>query len=241
MSAEFDQKIHTTLADANLQLAIYTSTGRLKEGRIDVRCYRRAARLPGAAHPGQRHQEARHREPRLLPGRVRAQRRGARRQGGLLQGRHRGRRFRAGAGQRARRAPHREIQVHDHRGSGPQRAAGAPRPGIGGDRPGRIHPATGPREAVPHRGAGAAQDALRRGRDLQPEPARAQGNRAREADRHRPRACCARNFWPPISASAAPISWWPIRAPWCWWKTKATRASPPPRPRSTSPSPASRR
>ena len=27
MSAEFDQKIHTTLADANLQLAIYTATG----------------------------------------------------------------------------------------------------------------------------------------------------------------------------------------------------------------------
>ncbi|HEV2447624.1 MAG TPA: LutB/LldF family L-lactate oxidation iron-sulfur protein [Candidatus Sulfopaludibacter sp.] len=35
MSVEFDQKIHSTLADANLQLAIYTSTGRLKQGRID--------------------------------------------------------------------------------------------------------------------------------------------------------------------------------------------------------------
>ena len=35
MSVEFDQKIHTTLADANLQLAIYTSTGRLKQNRID--------------------------------------------------------------------------------------------------------------------------------------------------------------------------------------------------------------
>jgi L-lactate dehydrogenase complex protein LldF len=35
MSAEFDQKIHTTLADANLQLAIYTATGRLKEKRIE--------------------------------------------------------------------------------------------------------------------------------------------------------------------------------------------------------------
>src|SRR5215467_12585336 len=34
MSAEFDQKIHSTLADANLQLAIYTATGRLKEHRI---------------------------------------------------------------------------------------------------------------------------------------------------------------------------------------------------------------
>ena len=31
MSVEFDQKIHQTLADANLQLAIYTATGRLKE------------------------------------------------------------------------------------------------------------------------------------------------------------------------------------------------------------------
>jgi len=36
MSAEFDRKIHATLADANLQLAIYTSTGRLKEGRVNV-------------------------------------------------------------------------------------------------------------------------------------------------------------------------------------------------------------
>ncbi len=30
------EKIHTTLADANLQLAIYTATGRLKEKRIDA-------------------------------------------------------------------------------------------------------------------------------------------------------------------------------------------------------------
>src|SRR5690349_3922213 len=36
MSVEFDHKIHDTLADANLQLAIYTVTGRLKEKRIDV-------------------------------------------------------------------------------------------------------------------------------------------------------------------------------------------------------------
>jgi len=35
MSAEFDQKIHTTLSDANLQLAIYTATGRLKEKRVE--------------------------------------------------------------------------------------------------------------------------------------------------------------------------------------------------------------
>jgi len=35
MSVEFDQKIHSTLEDANLQLAIFTSTGRLKQGRID--------------------------------------------------------------------------------------------------------------------------------------------------------------------------------------------------------------
>src|SRR3954454_2202882 len=35
MSAEFDQKIHTTLADANLQLAVYTATGRLKDKRIE--------------------------------------------------------------------------------------------------------------------------------------------------------------------------------------------------------------
>ena len=36
MSIEFDLKIHDTLADANLQLAIYTATGRLKEKRIEV-------------------------------------------------------------------------------------------------------------------------------------------------------------------------------------------------------------
>ena len=30
------EKIHDTLADANLQLAIYTATGRLKEKRIEV-------------------------------------------------------------------------------------------------------------------------------------------------------------------------------------------------------------
>ena len=34
MSAEFDRKIHDTLADANLQLAIYKATGRLKDDRI---------------------------------------------------------------------------------------------------------------------------------------------------------------------------------------------------------------
>ncbi len=36
MSVEFDQKIHDTLANASLQLAIYTATGRLKEKRIEV-------------------------------------------------------------------------------------------------------------------------------------------------------------------------------------------------------------
>ena len=36
MSVEFDQKIHKTLADPKLQLAIYTATGRLKEHRINA-------------------------------------------------------------------------------------------------------------------------------------------------------------------------------------------------------------
>jgi L-lactate dehydrogenase complex protein LldF len=36
MSVEFDHKVHDTLVDANLQLAIYTATGRLKEKRIDA-------------------------------------------------------------------------------------------------------------------------------------------------------------------------------------------------------------
>ena len=36
MSVEFDRKIHTTLEDANLQLAIYTATGRLKQKRVEA-------------------------------------------------------------------------------------------------------------------------------------------------------------------------------------------------------------
>jgi len=36
MSAVFDKKIHQTLADANLQLAIYTATGRLKDKRTEI-------------------------------------------------------------------------------------------------------------------------------------------------------------------------------------------------------------
>ena len=36
MSGEFDRKIHNTLADANLQLAIYTATGRLKDKRTET-------------------------------------------------------------------------------------------------------------------------------------------------------------------------------------------------------------
>ena len=36
MSAEFQQKIRKTLADANLQAAVYTATGRLKQKRKDV-------------------------------------------------------------------------------------------------------------------------------------------------------------------------------------------------------------
>jgi len=36
MSVEFDQKIHNTLADANLQLAIYTATARLKDKRTET-------------------------------------------------------------------------------------------------------------------------------------------------------------------------------------------------------------
>jgi L-lactate dehydrogenase complex protein LldF len=35
MSLQFDSKIHDALADANLQLAIYTATGRLKEKRVE--------------------------------------------------------------------------------------------------------------------------------------------------------------------------------------------------------------
>src|ERR1035438_7063241 len=35
MSAAFEEKIHSTLADASLQLALYTATGRLKDKRIE--------------------------------------------------------------------------------------------------------------------------------------------------------------------------------------------------------------
>ena len=173
MSVEFDRKIHDTLADANLQLAIYTATGRLKEKRIEVDGGRRTAGLPGTADAGQRAQEARHRQPGLLPGRVRTQCRGARRQGGLLQGRDaKSRDFVLDLAKRARLAADRQIEIDDHRRGGSQRAAGASRAGIGGDRPGRVHPATGAREAVSHRGAGAAQDALRRGGHFHEESCR---------------------------------------------------------------------
>src|SRR5512133_724105 len=36
MSAPFQEKIQKTLADADLQLAVFTATGRLKEKRTDV-------------------------------------------------------------------------------------------------------------------------------------------------------------------------------------------------------------
>ncbi len=36
MSADFERKIHTALADSRLQQAIYTSTGRLKDARLNV-------------------------------------------------------------------------------------------------------------------------------------------------------------------------------------------------------------
>ncbi len=36
MSATFDKNVHQTLADANLQLAIYTATGRLKNNRTSA-------------------------------------------------------------------------------------------------------------------------------------------------------------------------------------------------------------
>ena len=187
MSVEFDRKIHNTLADANLQLAIYTATGAAEGQAHRDRCARRAARLPGAAHPGQRRQEAHHREPGLLSRGVRAQRRSPWRQGGVRQGRHGSRRFRAGAGQRPRRAADRQIQVDDHRGGGSQRAPRTPRPRSGGDRSRRVHRATGARAAVSHRRAGAAHDPLRRGRSFHQAAQRSPRDGDREADRHRPR------------------------------------------------------
>jgi L-lactate dehydrogenase complex protein LldF len=36
MSIQFDRKIHQTLENANLQLAVYTATGRLKDGRTQI-------------------------------------------------------------------------------------------------------------------------------------------------------------------------------------------------------------
>ena len=36
MPSEFHQKAHETLANANLQLAIFTATGRLKDKRVEA-------------------------------------------------------------------------------------------------------------------------------------------------------------------------------------------------------------
>ena len=61
MSVEFDRKVHDTLADANLQLAIYTSTGRLKRGRSRSVADDEMPDYQDLRDAGQRHQEARHR------------------------------------------------------------------------------------------------------------------------------------------------------------------------------------
>ena len=79
---------------------------------------------------------------------------------------HRRRRFRPLTGEGARGEAHRQIEVDDHRRDRLQRAAGAPRARIGRDRPRRVHRAARARQAVPHRRAGDAHDALRRRRSL---------------------------------------------------------------------------
>ena len=54
---------------------------------------------------------------------------------------------------------------------------------VGGDRSGRVHPPTRARAAVSHRRAGAAHDALRRGRPLHEAAGRGERDGHREADR----------------------------------------------------------
>ena len=216
MSVEFDRKIHDTLADANLQLAIYTATGRLKEKRIAACRGRRAARLSGTAHAGQRPQEAHHREPGPLPGRVRAQRGGPRRQGGLLQGR--APRSRISCSRWPKSAARRlivksksmtteEVDLNErleHHGlESVETDLGEYILQLAHERPYHI---VAP--ALHMTRYDVARSVRRRA-------ARAARDGAREADADGARRCCARNFWRPISASAAPISWWPIRARWC--------------------------
>ena len=160
------RRSHEALADPKLQLAIYTATGRLME--------KRAKRCRGGALPD--YQELRTQANAIkrhtiehLDYYLEQFERNVEAHGGKVvycKDGDGGRRFRARPGEGTRRAADREVEVDDHGGSRSQRAAGTPRAGIGGDRSGRVHPATGARAAVPHRGAGAAQDALRRGRDL---------------------------------------------------------------------------
>ena len=157
----------STLADANLQLAIYTATGRLMDKRIEIRRDGRAARLPGTAHAGQRAQEAHHREPRLLPrssssamSRRTAARWSTARTASevadfvLELAKERGAKLIV----KSKSMTTEEIDLNErleHHGLE-----------VGRDRPRRVHPAARAREAVSHRRAGAAQDALRRGGDL---------------------------------------------------------------------------
>ncbi len=139
MSGKFEQKIHTTLENANLQLAIYANTGRLKDNRT--------ASVAESALPD--YQELRTHAHALknhtidnLDYYLEEFERSVTAHGGKVVSLQRwrgGLRFHPGSGQGARREADREVEVDDHRGNRPQRAAGASRSRICRDGPGRVH------------------------------------------------------------------------------------------------------
>ena len=194
----------STLADANLQLAIYTATGRLKDKRIESVA---ADALPDYQELRTQANAIKKHAIDNLDYYLEEFERNVEAHGGKVVYCKDGTEvsdFVLGLAKERGVAADRQIEIDDHRGSRSQRAAGAPRARIGGDRSGRVHSATGAREAVSHRRAGAAQDALRRRR----RSSNANCTSAtKPCPRSRPRsraACCARNFsTPDIGISGA--------------------------------------
>ncbi len=131
---------------------------------------------------------------------------------------------------RARRKAHRQGQDDGRRGDRRQRCARSKRYRRGRNRPRRIyHPATRRDAIAHHRARGAShQGADRRG--FPPHASRSAGGarslRAERAAGRGARRAYARNFWPPMSASPAPISSSPRPALRSSSPTKAMAISP---------------
>ena len=204
--------------NANLQLAIYTATGRLKHKRKAIVGADALARLSGAARRRRnassstrsttsiiiwkqfernvvRHTAARWSSARCRRGRSD---------------------FVLRLAKETRRTADRQVEVDDHRGDRSQRAARASRPR---SRSRRISANTScnwrtngrTTSWLPRCTRRATRSPIFSPRSLGVE--REDGHR--KADDDRARACCARSFSPPISASPARISWWPIPARSC--------------------------